>query len=789
MADDQSGQLVKNAVEIQRRMDYGNGPGDLPKMADIAVAQIKASAMFAHPWQQLLGSAPVAINSTGLAFIAAASDTAATIELDPPRGGFQYLHYNSLRANLNECGDMGAKAFLAADSGMSYIHSVASMIPDKACSYHYLALIFSESDLPQVNDIMVIIINPDDAQRMLKGSLMSIKKSADDCYERAKTIDKGFNDWMLYATELYTCCIQKESTAEEKLAATKIQMLVAQNILKADEINVKTQKANTKVFQKQLKMASDVYKKASDSFPSGWDLVGQELVGKLGDVLVTALGQLASSYAENMNATAKAAEAERLFKDFNGKGDKDGNKNTTLPTPEPKAKVLLPQNSNDPAYVRIKPTIVFLRGVNTVLTGGKDGGVNWEEVSTVTSSGSKSLLFNLQMLKDARQQFVGVATEEEPSVQLKGILQTAIQIADEVYKLGGKSKIEELPGPDDKQVKQWQSGFKEVYDQANQLYAVSQSLPGSTSTETIMANPDKQSAPDPQMAQGKALLEAAKDRLHTTQQAYIASSKAYQDATKALAKDQKDLADAQNNLLKLNTDEKSLTAVKQILEASIRLIAVVKTRVMDLVTFFNSISLTIEVIVDEVVEDFVRQIKENVANNDPDGELSDLKIGKYNLTDLARTHIYKSAIFMRANFEVFGEVAKMWSDLSVENIMPGVRLLNDISAGVAEKGSKDPAGSRDEVNSKVKQLRDWYAAAQGNIEKLAGDEQQKILSGMDERIQQVAKDTTVLPPPDDSTKSAINAGAEEVSDAAHRALKFNSENNPMAVWVKKTASG
>ncbi|EEQ29139.1 conserved hypothetical protein [Microsporum canis CBS 113480] len=750
MADDQSGQLVKNAVEIQRRMDYGNGPGDLPKMADIAVAQIKASAMFAHPWQQLLGSAPVAINSTGLAFIAAASDTAATIELDPPRGGFQYLH------------------------------------------------------LPQVNDIMMIIINPDDAQRMLKGSLMSIKKSADDCYERAKTIDKGFNDWMLYATELYTCCIQKESTAEEKLAATKIQMLVAQNILKADEINVKTQKANTKVFQKQLKMASDVYKKASDSFPSGWDLVGQELVGKLGDVLVTALGQLASSYAENMNATAKAAEAERLFKDFNGKGDKDGNKNTTLPTPEPKAKVPLPQNSNDPAYVRIKPTIVFLRGVNTVLTGGKDGGVNWEEVSTVTSSGSKSLLFNLQMLKDARQQFVGVATEEEPSVQLKGILQTAIQIADEVYKLGGKSKIEELPGPDDKQVKQWQSGFKEVYDQANQLYAVSQSLPGSTSTETIMANPDKQSAPDPQMAQGKALLEAAKDRLHTTQQAYIASSKAYQDATKALAKDQKDLADAQNNLLKLNTDEKSLviprfpipshtyrenTAVKQILEASIRLIAVVKTRVMDLVTFFNSISLTIEVIVDEVVEDFVRQIKENVANNDPDGELSDLKIGKYNLTDLARTHIYKSAIFMRANFEVFGEVAKMWSDLSVENIMPGVRLLNDISAGVAEKGSKDPVGSRDEVNSKVKQLRDWYAAAQGNIEKLAGDEQQKILSGMDERIQQVAKDTTVLPPPDDSTKSAINAGAEEVSDAAHKALKFNSENNPMAVWVKKTASG
>lgn len=58
---------------------------------------------------------------------------------------------------------------------------------------------------------------------------------------------------------------------------------------------------------------------------------------------------------------------------------------------------------------------------------------------------------------------------------------------------------------------------------------------------------------------------------------------------------------------------------------------------MDLVTFFNSISSTIEVIVEEVVEEFLRKIQENVANNDPDGELDDLKVGNYNFTDLART--------------------------------------------------------------------------------------------------------------------------------------------------------
>ncbi|EFR01506.1 hypothetical protein MGYG_04514 [Nannizzia gypsea CBS 118893] len=766
MADNQ--EHVANAVQIQKTMDYGSGPGDLPGMADIAVAQIKASAMFAHPWQQLLGSAPVAINSTGLAFVAATSDTAATIELDPPKGGFQYLHYKSLRANLTECGDMGTKAFLAADGGMLYIHSVASMIPDR------------------VNGIMEIIIDPISAQRMLKGALLSIKKSADDCYDRAKTIDKGFNDWMLYATELYACCVQKESTAEEQLSKTKLQMLAAQNILKTDEVNVKNQKEATRTFKKQLQMASSVYKKASDDFPSGWDLVGQEIVGKLGDTVITALGQLATAYTENMNYTARAEEAEKMFKDFNKKGGNDnGSGNTPLPTPEPKAKVPLPQDSTDPAYVQIKPAIVYLRVLYSILFKGQGGGINWDEVSTTTGSGSKSLLYTLQMLKNARDQFIEVATDKDPSVKFKSVLQTSIQIATEVYNLGGKGSMKDLPGPEDEKVKKWQQDFNPAYNDANELFAVSKALPGSTGTETIMANPNKQKTQDPEMAQGQAVLEAAKDRLHTTQQAYTSSLKAYQDATKALTKDQSDLAAAQNRLLELNTDEKNLTAIKTILEASIRLIAVVKTRVMDLVTFFNSISLTIEVIVEEVVEDFLRKIQENVANNDPDGELDDLKVGNYNFTDLARTQIYKSAIFMRAYFEVFGEVAKMWSDLSVQSIMPGIQLLNSISSGIAGQLGKDPKESRDQVRNSVSQLNKWFTDAKANIENLAGTEQKKILEQMDTRIQKIAEDTTKLPPPTETTAKAINAGAAKVTDAAKNAIEFNADKNPMAVWVKK----
>lgn len=157
--------------------------------------------------------------------------------------------------------------------------------------------------------------------------------------------------------------------------------------------------------------------------------MGQEIVGKLGDTLVTALGQLATAYTENMNYTARAEEAEKMFKDFNKKGnDGSGNGNAPLPTPEPKAKVPLPQNSTDPAYVQIKPAIVYLRVLYSILFKGNGGGINWDEVSTTTGSGSKSLLYTLQMLKNARDQFIEVATDKDPSVKFKQVLQTSIQV-------------------------------------------------------------------------------------------------------------------------------------------------------------------------------------------------------------------------------------------------------------------------------------------------------------------------------------------------------------------------
>lgn len=67
------------------------------------------------------------------------------------------------------------------------------------------------------------------------------------------------------------------------------------------------------------------------------------------------------------------------------------------------------------------------------------------------------------------------------------------------------------------------------------------------------------------------------------------------------------------------------------------LIISVKQKVMDLVKFFDGISQTIETMVDNSVDEFLRVLAESVSDDDTDAKLGNLRVGNYTLTDLQRT--------------------------------------------------------------------------------------------------------------------------------------------------------
>ncbi|KAH1300534.1 hypothetical protein KXX11_005155 [Aspergillus fumigatus] len=280
------------ALEVQHKRD--NRPGITRK----AVAEIKSSAIFQVNWEDLLKSAPISINALGAALVASSSETATTIEFTPPKGGFKFLQFTSLRANLVDCSNRGRLAFLDAEDGMLRINNISHIIYDKVAE-------------------IKIIGSPDpaDVHKMLVPQLRSVKKAADECHTRALQMDKKFEEWLWFAADLHSNCVQEQSSNEERLLATKVNMSVAQRQFDSQKNTVEEAKKISEKLGKQLDVASEAYKKASDSFPSGWDILGQQIVGELADTLTTALGQAITAYTSNLNPVARAEKGVEMFED------------------------------------------------------------------------------------------------------------------------------------------------------------------------------------------------------------------------------------------------------------------------------------------------------------------------------------------------------------------------------------------------------------------------------------------------------------------------------------------
>ncbi|KAH1458431.1 hypothetical protein KXX13_008799 [Aspergillus fumigatus] len=722
------------ALEVQHKRD--NRPGITRK----AVAEIKSSAIFQVKWEDLLKSAPISINALGAALVASSSETATTIEFTPPKGGFKFLQFTSLRANLVDCSNRGRLAFLDAEDGVA--------------------------------EIIQIIGSPDpaDVQKMLVPQLRSVKKAADECHTRAVQMDKKFEEWLWFAADLHSNCVQEQSSNEERLLATKVNMSVAQRQFDSEKNTVEEAKKISEKLGKQLDVTSEAYKKASDSFPSGWDILGQQIVGELADTLTTALGQAITAYTSNLNPVARAEKGVEMFEDVVN-GGKNAPKNGEAPPPPPpappKPKSPLPQYSDDPAYVQVKPAMVYLTVLNALLTSGKDGGVNWESAVDSPDKPDKTASFTSKMLKYTLERFEESATENPPSQKLLEVLQTATEVANAVTEEAAKLKdiSKDPPKADSQLVKGWQEKFHPKYLQALRLAATAKTIPGvSSGGAPLMAtteDPAVQIAKtNAKSAQAQAVLDAAKDRLHTTQQTFLSTQKIYQEASSTLIEQENKLTAIQAELQRQTKLEASLTEIKSVLRQCISLVMGVKDNIMQLCRFFRAISSTIDVVVEHTVNDFIETISSGA---------SDVQTSNFTLSVLQKSMIYKYAVILRAYFETFGDIATMWKELSEENIIPGLKMIDGLSVEL----------TKDQMATKVAELSSWSQNASANIVSIASAKRKEIEGGMEERVEDIAQSTQSLPP-SPPAKKAIEEAANEVTTTATTAVKENAQNNPLS---------
>jgi hypothetical protein len=104
---------------------------------------------------------------------------------------------------------------------------------------------------------------------MLKPMMDNLKTVSDDCYDKVTEIEKHFDDWLDFARELHAACAGTDSSAQEKLRATEIDLAVQHARFDSQKTTVDEAKLASDKFGKQLDVASEAFKKVSDGFPSG----------------------------------------------------------------------------------------------------------------------------------------------------------------------------------------------------------------------------------------------------------------------------------------------------------------------------------------------------------------------------------------------------------------------------------------------------------------------------------------------------------------------------------------
>ncbi|KAF3915695.1 hypothetical protein AA313_de0208692 [Arthrobotrys entomopaga] len=772
-----SEQQLEKALELKRNRDNADG------ITDTIVDEIKSSLVFKNNWEELLTGAPVALCCIGSCFIASGSSIAQTLNLTLPDPNTTVLKWGKLQPNLVDCATLGTRAFITAEEGMGGIKFQSKIIYTK------------------LNNLVEVLGDPDSARASLRPQMTAIQKAADYCLDQAKEIDGKFDAWLVHASDLHAICVSQSAETEDKILTTALDKAVAQSRLTDSEAAMSIAKSATEKLEKQLEITGEAYKKASDEYPDGWDILGQQVASTFAETAANLLNQVIPTLVDNMTMTGKAKAVAGLFHGDKNESTENQSNSTGKTAPKQGSSQTQTQDTpntdnDDPAYTSVTRDLNWFNLLNAILTGSEDGGMDWDKATGATTKseeGSKqkavgsSIGFVDNRLKDAVASFKKISTNKEPSKKYMMALNTAAKVSSEILAKVKESKSmsgKSLEAKSDT-VQKWQEDFEAAYDAAIQLEATAKTFPGSVkgSIPLYAENPDVAIAKEnAKSAQAQAVLKAAQDRLSTTQAAYTASMETYQKSTALLIEQQKALEAVKADLLRLADSSMKLASIqsigeeiKKVLVQCIKLIATLKTQIVKLVRFFKAMSKSIEVVVKGCVNPFLDEVTAIVTNG---ASTTVYKVGSYSYTDIQRSQIFNSTLTIRAYFSVFADIAEMWLTVSKDHIFPGVELCDEMTSI-----SDDPK----EVKDRVRRLNEFSEKSQKAIKEICKEKRDEILGAMQARIEDVCNETKQLPPSASAAK-AIETGVKEVQKATDAALEQTHEKSPLKINSSKFGS-
>ncbi|XP_033471168.2 uncharacterized protein LOC117249555 [Epinephelus lanceolatus] len=243
-------------------------------------------------WEEYLTPAPLSIAIMGeLVFISSCDDF--SINKNPPKNGYKYIQYpHSFRACLMQVCNSGWHAFNEAHKNMDQIRIHTATVPD------YMKAV-----------VKVLFNAPDEViDKLLPNQLENIRTIADECVILADSVEKKYTNVINLIQELLEACVNAEHFYGEELE--KVKMKLKENEIRektASELKERSKKA-MEAMEKQVNEAQDSYKKAMDSLPSGWEMIGMDLVEGLSKAVTGLLNGVVNLVSAPIKTACGSAE-------------------------------------------------------------------------------------------------------------------------------------------------------------------------------------------------------------------------------------------------------------------------------------------------------------------------------------------------------------------------------------------------------------------------------------------------------------------------------------------------
>ncbi|XP_062373902.1 uncharacterized protein LOC134062046 [Sardina pilchardus] len=235
-------------------------------------------------WEEYLTPGPLSIAIMGeLVFIS--SNVDFSINKNPPKDGFKHIRYpESFRACLMQVCNAGWAAFNEAHKNMDQIRLHTGNVPK------------------YIKESVKILLQDDDelVQALLPDQLENIDHMSQDCLQLAERTEKKFMNVIELIQELLEACTNAKQSYGEELETVKRKIEEAKLRKKAsDEANARAEKA-MKEMDKQLSDAQRSFNESMDSLPTGWEVVGMNLVEGLSAGLMTYLNSMTRASAMSL---------------------------------------------------------------------------------------------------------------------------------------------------------------------------------------------------------------------------------------------------------------------------------------------------------------------------------------------------------------------------------------------------------------------------------------------------------------------------------------------------------